>query len=230
MTRQEITQSYVWKSFIQTYRSTTLVWALCGRPSIQVQHLSNAESSPFQVLLCKAQQLGPRLQYHADGFTPNLRSQRAMGLAMLDVAQKAQKHWGASRSTKHKMTWKQIVDVAVKWRRYLALRRKGIVGVGAHGRGPGGVKNQARGGWWKGWRTQGQRLGVVAQNVLNPIFPCWQIFRKKKAFMTVNRSLTLTPPAAHRWLCSPLDYPDTPAALAEILHHLVWTAWLFIVS
>ena len=27
--------------------------------------------------------------------------------------------------------------------------------------------------------------------------------------MTVNRSLTLTPPAAHRRLCSPLDYPDT---------------------
>ena len=43
-------------------------------------------------------------------------------------------------------------------------------------------------------------------------------YSEKEAFITVNQTLTLTQPAAHRRLCSPLDYPDT--AGNEIIYRL----------
>ena len=44
-----------------------------------------------------------------------------MGFAILDVAQVAQKHWKSGRSSKtnnKKISWRDIFDVAVKWRRW----------------------------------------------------------------------------------------------------------------
>ena len=71
--------------------------------------------------MCKSSTLGPLVQYHADGFMPSARHHRAMGLAILDVAQVAHKNWKAGRSSKtnHKKvaSWRDMFDVAVKWRR-----------------------------------------------------------------------------------------------------------------
>ena len=84
--------------------------------------LTSASCWHLQMLLCKSLHFGPLVQYHADGFIPNIRHQRAMGLAILDVAQSAQKHWKATRSSKNlagakKLIWREMFDVAVKWRR-----------------------------------------------------------------------------------------------------------------
>jgi len=43
-------------------------------------------------LLCKAHELSDMLQYRVDGFMPNLRSNKAMALAALDVAQTIKKY------------------------------------------------------------------------------------------------------------------------------------------
>jgi len=43
-----------------------------------------------------------------------------MGLAILDVAQAANKNWKAGRSSKNthkKASWRDMFDLAVKWRR-----------------------------------------------------------------------------------------------------------------
>jgi len=73
-----------------------------------------------QLLLCKSSTLGPLVQYNSDGFLPNIRHHRAMGLAILDVAQAANKNWKAGRSSKNthkKASWRDMFDLAVKWRR-----------------------------------------------------------------------------------------------------------------
>lgn len=74
----------------------------------------------LQWLVCKSSTLGPLIQYNSAGFLPNVRHHRAMGFAILDVAQVAQKHWKSGRSSKtnnKKISWRDIFDVAVKWRR-----------------------------------------------------------------------------------------------------------------
>ena len=76
--------------------------------------------SIMQFLLCKSSTLGLLVQYHSDGFLPSIRHHRAMGLAILEVAQAAHKNWKAGRSSKtnhKKATWREMFDVAVKWRR-----------------------------------------------------------------------------------------------------------------
>ena len=45
----------------------------------------------MQILLCRASVFDELLQYHSEGFMPNWRTNRAMGLAVLDVAQTALK-------------------------------------------------------------------------------------------------------------------------------------------
>ncbi|XP_068752417.1 tetratricopeptide repeat protein 13-like [Montipora capricornis] len=73
-----------------------------------------------QLLLCKASVLGPLVQYNSDGFLPNVRHHLTMGLAILDVAQVANKFWKGGRSFKtnhNKRSWRDIFEVAVKWRR-----------------------------------------------------------------------------------------------------------------
>ncbi|XP_020626195.1 tetratricopeptide repeat protein 13-like isoform X2 [Orbicella faveolata] len=97
------------------------------QPGIQ-PHIREVEEVSFdylspdaQFLLCKSSTLGPLVQYHADGFLPNVRHHRAMGLAILDVAQVAHKNWKAGRSSKTNLkkiaSWRDMFDVAVKWRR-----------------------------------------------------------------------------------------------------------------
>lgn len=74
----------------------------------------------LQFLVCKSSTLGPLIQYNSAGFLPNVRHHLAMGFAVLDVAQVAHKHWKGGRSSKtnKKMSWREIFDVAVKWRRW----------------------------------------------------------------------------------------------------------------
>ncbi|XP_073230199.1 tetratricopeptide repeat protein 13-like [Porites lutea] len=87
----------------------------------EVEDVIFADFSPeAQLLLCKSSILGPLIQYHSAGFLPNMRHHRAMGLAILDVAQVASKNWKAGRSSKNnqkKASWRSMFDVAVKWRR-----------------------------------------------------------------------------------------------------------------
>ncbi|EDO33965.1 predicted protein [Nematostella vectensis] len=98
------------------------------QPGIQPS-IREVESLPFEeystdakTILCKSQLLGPLVQYHTDGFLPSTRHHRAMGLAILDVAQAAQRHWKSVRSSKAsdksaRLSWRAMFDVAVKWRR-----------------------------------------------------------------------------------------------------------------
>ncbi|KXJ28211.1 tetratricopeptide repeat protein 13 [Exaiptasia diaphana] len=86
----------------------------------EVENVTFRDFSPqAQVLLCKSAILGPLVQYHTDGFLPNVRHQRAMGLAIIDVAQVARQFFKVSRKgqAKIKLTWRDLFDVAIKWRR-----------------------------------------------------------------------------------------------------------------
>ena len=46
----------------------------------------------LQILMCRASVFDELIQYHSDGFMPNWRVNRAMGLAIVDVAQTALKY------------------------------------------------------------------------------------------------------------------------------------------
>ena len=46
----------------------------------------------LQILLCRASVFDELIQYHSDGFMANWRVNRAMGLAIVDVAQTALKY------------------------------------------------------------------------------------------------------------------------------------------
>ncbi|XP_022785135.1 tetratricopeptide repeat protein 13-like [Stylophora pistillata] len=87
----------------------------------EVENVSFGDFSPdAQLLLCKSSVLGPLVQYNSNGFLPSSRHHRAMGLAMLDVAQVVTKYWRAGRSSKtnqKKASWRDMFDVVVKWRR-----------------------------------------------------------------------------------------------------------------
>ncbi|CAH3134240.1 unnamed protein product [Pocillopora meandrina] len=87
----------------------------------EVENVSFGDFSPeAQLLLCKSSVLGPLVQYNSNGFLPSIRHHRAMGLAMLDVAQVANKYWRAGRSSKtnhKKASWRDMFNVVVKWRR-----------------------------------------------------------------------------------------------------------------
>ncbi|XP_015750500.1 PREDICTED: tetratricopeptide repeat protein 13-like [Acropora digitifera] len=86
----------------------------------EVEDITFDNLSPeAQFLVCKSSTLGPLIQYNSAGFLPNVRHHLAMGFAILDVAQVAHKHWKGGRSSKtnKKMSWREIFDVAVKWRR-----------------------------------------------------------------------------------------------------------------
>ena len=53
LVRQDISQAWVWTSFIQTNRSTTLVWAPCGSTlSLQAAFVAAAPSSVFRWCFC----------------------------------------------------------------------------------------------------------------------------------------------------------------------------------
>ncbi|XP_067018198.1 tetratricopeptide repeat protein 13-like isoform X1 [Acropora muricata] len=86
----------------------------------EVEDITFDNLSPeAQFLVCKSSTLGPLIQYNSAGFLPNVRHHLAMGFAILDVAQVAHKHWKSGRSSKtnKKISWREIFDVAVKWRR-----------------------------------------------------------------------------------------------------------------
>ncbi|KAK2560535.1 Tetratricopeptide repeat protein 13 [Acropora cervicornis] len=91
----------------------------------EVEDITFDNLSPeAQFLVCKSSTLGPLIQYNSAGFLPNVRHHLAMGFAILDVAQVAHKHWKGGRSSKtnKKISWREIFDVAVKWRRMDELK------------------------------------------------------------------------------------------------------------
>ncbi|XP_008592844.1 PREDICTED: tetratricopeptide repeat protein 13-like [Galeopterus variegatus] len=61
------------------------------------------------------------MQYETPGFLPNKRIHRAMGLAALEVMQAVQRTWTNSKvrmnGKTRLMQWRDMFDVAVKWRR-----------------------------------------------------------------------------------------------------------------
>ncbi|XP_031550706.1 tetratricopeptide repeat protein 13-like [Actinia tenebrosa] len=94
------------------------------QPNIrEVEDVSFGDLTPdAQILVCKSSTLGSLIQYNTEGFMPNTRHLRAMGLGMLDVAQVAHKHWKSIRSSKdnkNRLTWRELFDLAVKWRRFV---------------------------------------------------------------------------------------------------------------
>ncbi|XP_045882978.1 tetratricopeptide repeat protein 13 isoform X2 [Meles meles] len=74
-----------------------------------------------QELICVADRLGSLMQYETPGFLPNKRIHRAMGLAALEVMQAVQRTWTNSKvrmnGKTRLMQWRDMFDVAVKWRR-----------------------------------------------------------------------------------------------------------------
>ncbi|XP_006894614.1 PREDICTED: tetratricopeptide repeat protein 13 isoform X2 [Elephantulus edwardii] len=74
-----------------------------------------------QELICVADRLGSLMQYETPGFLPNKRIHRAMGLAALEVMQAVQRTWTNSKvrmnGRTRLMQWRDMFDVAVKWRR-----------------------------------------------------------------------------------------------------------------
>ncbi|XP_062938782.1 tetratricopeptide repeat protein 13 isoform X2 [Cynocephalus volans] len=74
-----------------------------------------------QELICAADRLGSLMQYETPGFLPNKRIHRAMGLAALEVMQAVQRTWTNSKvrmnGKTRLMQWRDMFDVAVKWRR-----------------------------------------------------------------------------------------------------------------
>eukprot|EP00026_Physarum_polycephalum_P002160 Phypoly_transcript_02165.p1 GENE.Phypoly_transcript_02165~~Phypoly_transcript_02165.p1 ORF type:complete len:924 (+),score=154.83 Phypoly_transcript_02165:113-2884(+) len=92
-----------------------------------------APSPDEKILIQEAGILGALLQYHAEGYLPNKRQQRAAGLAIIEIAQRLRN--GIWKKTKknsdlapgppsslsksdHKFGWRDLYDIAVKWRQY----------------------------------------------------------------------------------------------------------------
>ncbi|XP_066916060.1 tetratricopeptide repeat protein 13-like [Clytia hemisphaerica] len=101
------------------------------QPGIE-PHIIDVEDVSFQelpndtkILLCKARDLSDLLQYRADGFMPNTRSNKAMALAALDVAQTIQSYWNNPKTKKgwkgRSFSWRDIFEVAVKWRKLVSM-------------------------------------------------------------------------------------------------------------
>eukprot|EP00795_Rhopilema_esculentum_P013228 gene13228-4048_t len=82
-------------------------------------------SNDAKILLCRSSAFEELMQYHSDGFMPNWRTNKAMGLAVLDVAQTALMYWKSPvslRSRKGKrFSWRDIYDVAIKWRKLVSM-------------------------------------------------------------------------------------------------------------
>ncbi|XP_072534222.1 tetratricopeptide repeat protein 13 isoform X3 [Salminus brasiliensis] len=78
-------------------------------------------SPEVQKLICTADHLGSLMQYNTSGFLPNLRIQRAMGLATIEVMQAMQRTWSNSKvrvnGKTRQLQWRDMFDIAVKWRR-----------------------------------------------------------------------------------------------------------------
>lgn len=91
-----------------------------------VEHVEFFELNKHaKILLCKANQLSHLLQYRVDGFMPNLRCNKAMALAAMDVAQTALRYWNNSKSTKgwkgRQFSWRDLFEVGVKWRKLVSM-------------------------------------------------------------------------------------------------------------
>ncbi|XP_074846296.1 tetratricopeptide repeat protein 13 isoform X2 [Carettochelys insculpta] len=93
------------------------------QPHIKDVLFQNFESykPEVQELVCVADHLGSLMQYETPGFLPNKRIHRAMGLAALEVMQAVQRTWANSKvrmnGKTRLMQWRDMFDVAVKWRR-----------------------------------------------------------------------------------------------------------------
>lgn len=101
-------------------------------------------SSEVQKLICTADHLGALMQYDTPGFLPNARIHRgtpeecrcslfcnggtqnvffslAMGLATVEVMQAMHRTWSNSKvrvnGRTRQMQWRDMFDIAVKWRR-----------------------------------------------------------------------------------------------------------------
>uniref|UniRef100_A0A8B9HTY7 Tetratricopeptide repeat domain 13 n=1 Tax=Astyanax mexicanus TaxID=7994 RepID=A0A8B9HTY7_ASTMX len=78
-------------------------------------------SPEVQKLICTADHLGSLMQYNTSGFLPNLRIQRAMGMATIEVMQAMQRTWSNSKvrvnGKTRQLQWRDMFDIAVKWRR-----------------------------------------------------------------------------------------------------------------
>uniref|UniRef100_A0A3B4D3K0 Tetratricopeptide repeat domain 13 n=1 Tax=Pygocentrus nattereri TaxID=42514 RepID=A0A3B4D3K0_PYGNA len=78
-------------------------------------------SPDVQKLICTADHLGSLMQYNTSGFLPNLRIQRAMGLATIEVMQAMHRTWSNSKvrvnGKTRQLQWRDMFDIAVKWRR-----------------------------------------------------------------------------------------------------------------
>ncbi|XP_038075080.1 tetratricopeptide repeat protein 13-like isoform X2 [Patiria miniata] len=85
-------------------------------------------SSAAQKLICRAAPLGRLGQVDAEGFLPNQRAQLAMGLASIQVAQTMTTVWEKAsmnrvfrNSQGKRFGWRDLFDLAVKWRRLVDL-------------------------------------------------------------------------------------------------------------
>eukprot|EP00075_Anas_platyrhynchos_P019819 XP_027309072.1 tetratricopeptide repeat protein 13 [Anas platyrhynchos] len=93
------------------------------QPHIKDVLFQNFESykTDVQELICVADHLGSMMQYETPGFLPNKRIHRAMGLATLEVMQAVQRTWANSKvrmnGKTRLMQWRDMFDIAVKWRR-----------------------------------------------------------------------------------------------------------------
>ncbi|XP_043919624.1 tetratricopeptide repeat protein 13 [Protopterus annectens] len=93
------------------------------QPHIKDVLPQNFESykSEVQDALCLANKLGKLMQYNTPGILPNERILRAMGFATLEVMQSLQRTWMNSKirlnGKTRLMQWKDMFDIAVKWRR-----------------------------------------------------------------------------------------------------------------
>uniref|UniRef100_A0A4W5NJ35 Tetratricopeptide repeat domain 13 n=1 Tax=Hucho hucho TaxID=62062 RepID=A0A4W5NJ35_9TELE len=93
------------------------------QPHIKDVLPQNFESytTEVQKLICAADHLGALMQYDTPGFLPNRRIHRAMGLATLEVMQAMQRTWSNSKvrlnGKTRQMQWRDMFDIAVKWRR-----------------------------------------------------------------------------------------------------------------
>ncbi|XP_060081664.1 tetratricopeptide repeat protein 13-like [Ylistrum balloti] len=74
----------------------------------------------IQNLICKADKIGMLTQVNTDGYTPNRKLNMAMGLASIHISQILEARWKGLRQNKQmerSLTWREIFDVAVKYRR-----------------------------------------------------------------------------------------------------------------
>lgn len=101
------------------------------QPGIQ-PHISDVEPVAFKdlpndakILLCKASSFEELVQYHSDGFMANWRTNKAMALGVIDVAQTALRYWKSPVSMRgwkgKRFSWRDIFEVALKWRKLTSM-------------------------------------------------------------------------------------------------------------